>query len=97
MKATLSAVRDDPGRTAMCITLILHGADRAESRFPVVLSQLHQLEEQEQVTRTTDKLGVVRWHAATPEGQTHGDSLGAEHFTVNHFEPTPSQMERLGL
>lgn len=96
MKATLSAVRDDPGRTAMCITLILHGADRAESRFPTVLHELHLLEEQAQVVRHTDKLGVVRWHVAS-ETDTHGPQLGAEIQSKTGFTLTPVQLDALGL
>lgn len=94
MKATLSAVRDDPGRTAMCITLILHGADKAESRFPTVLHELHMLEEQAQVVRVTDKLGVVRWHTAS-ETDTHGQMLGAEIPHKTMFTLTPHQRDRL--
>ena len=94
MKATLSAVKDDPGRTAMCITLILHGADKAESRFPTVLHELHLLEEQAQVVRVTDKLGVVRWHTAS-EQDTHGPELGAEIPHKTMFTLTAHQRDRL--
>lgn len=95
--AVISAVEDDPGRTAMCISLILHGAKHAESRLPSVLLHLRQLEDECQVTSTTDKQGVVRWHTANVEDATHGPSLGAEQFTKGCFTPTQPQRRTLGL
>lgn len=96
MKPTLSAVRDEPGRTAMCISLILHG-DKAESRLPSVLYQLRQLEDEAQVVSTTDERGVVRWNAAPAEGATHGRDLGGQVFDTGEFRLSPDQLEALGL
>lgn len=95
--AVISAVHDDPGRTAMCISLILHGVKHAESRLPSVLLHLRQLEDECQVVSATDTQGVVRWHTATPEDSTHGPSLGAEQFTKGCFTPTQPQRRTLGL
>lgn len=97
MKAVASIVNDDPGRTAMCISLILHGAKHAESRLPSVLLHLRQLEDECRVVSATDTQGVVRWHTATPEDSTHGPSLGAEQFTKGCFTPTQPQRRTLGL
>jgi len=97
MKATLSAVRDEPGRTAMCISLILYGAKHAESRLPTVLMELRRLEDQCQVVSATDTQGVVRWHTANPEDRTHGPDLGAEQFTRGCFTLTDPQRDHLGL
>jgi len=97
MKAVASIVKDDPGRTAMCISLILHGAKHAESRLPSVLLHLLQLEDECQVVSATDTQGVVRWHTASVEDATHGPSLGAEHFTKGCFTPTRPQRQQLGL
>lgn len=97
MKPCLSAVRDDPGRTAMCISLILHGTDKAESRLPAVVHQLRQLEDQAQVVSVTDERGVVTWHIPTPEADTHGPNLGPEIPTGRWFTPTHEQRAHLGL
>ena len=97
MKPTLSAVRDEPGRTAMCISLILHGSKRAESRLPSVLLQLRQLEDEAQVVSTTDDRGIVRWRTAEPEADTHGQDLGAQPFDTGEFRLSPTQLDALGL
>lgn len=96
MKPCLSAVRDDPGRTAMCISLILHGTDKAESRLPAVVHQLRQLENQAQVTSTTDEQGVVRWTAVEEEATPAGPDLGALARTGTYFTPTVEQRHHLG-
>lgn len=96
MKPALAAVRDDPGRTAMCISLILHG-DKAESRLPSVLHQLRQLEDEAQVISTTDGQGVVRWQATAPEADTHGRELGGQVFDTGEYRLSPAQLEALGL
>ena len=97
MKAVASIVKDDPGRTAMCISLILHGAKHAESRLPSVLLHLRQLEDECQVVSATDTQGVVRWHVASAEATTHGPELGAEQFTKGCFTPTRPQRQQLGI
>ena len=97
MKAVASIVHDDPGRTAMCISLILHGAKHAESRLPSVLLHLRQLEDECQVVSVTDELGVMRWHTTRVEDRTHGPELGAEQFTKGCFTLTDPQLDQLGL
>lgn len=96
MKPALSVVRDEPGRTAMCISLILHG-DKAESRLPTVLYQLRQLEDEAQVVSSTDERGVVRWNATPVEGDVHGRELGGQVFDTGEFRLSPTQLEALGL
>jgi len=97
VRAALSAVRDEPGRTAMCISLILFGAKHAESRLPTVLLELRRLEDQCQVTSTTDEQGVMRWQTCTPESGTHGQVLGAQVFDTGEYRLSPSQIDALGL
>lgn len=97
MKAALSAVRDEPGRTAMCISLILHGADKAESRLPSVLHQLRQLEDEAQVVSRTDEQGVVRWNMTAPEAQPTGTDIGPLTLDTGEYRLNPTQLERLGL
>ena len=97
MKATLSAVKDEPGRTAMCISLILHGADKAESRLPSVLLQLRQLEDEAQVESTTDEQGVVRWNMTCPEAEAKGRELGPLTLDTGEFRLSPAQRHALGL
>jgi len=92
MKATLSAVRDEPGRTAMCISLILYGAKHAESRLPTVLLELRRL-------RPANKRHTTKVHpcVSTTASQGGGKELAEGIAPVVGQKPTPGSNDEAPL